>query len=330
MDNEQVSSIINTEINTENLGSDAGKKLTQTAQEIPQKKESVVKGILWILLSSFGFAFMGMMVRLSGDLPFMQKALFRNSIALFIALTSLVMEGRKNKSVYIIQKGAWIYLLLRSFLGSFGIFGNFYAVDRMNISDAAMLNKMSPFFSLLGSFIIMKEKPSLVGVLTLITAFCGALFVIKPSFDLTKLIPSIAGFLGGAGAGFAYACVRKLHKDFDINGKVIITFFSLFSCLISIPFFIIQFTPMTFVQVLCLLGAGAGAAVGQFGITNAYFNAPSSKISIFEYSNIIFSALMGFFAFAQIPDWLSFAGYFIIISSAAVNFFYNYKKAHKN
>lgn len=294
------------------------------------KQDNLGRGIVWITLSSFGFAMMGALVRAAGDIHFMQKVLFRNSIAFIIAFTTLIVKSQKNPLILQVPRPAWKYLVLRSFCGSFGIFGNFYAIGHMNISDAAMLNKMSPFASLLLSIFILGDRPTLFSASALVTAFIGALFVIKPTLNFTEFLPAMAGFLGGLGAGFAYAFVRKMHSKYDVASEVIITFFSLFSVIIAIPFFFIYYTPMTLSQLFILIGAGASAAVGQFGVTNAYFNAPSSKISLYEYTNVIFSAILGFMMFQQIPDTYSFVGYAIIIGAATVMFFYNRRKAEKN
>ena len=69
--------------------------------------------------------------------------------------------------------------------------------------------------------------------------------------------------------------------------------------------------------------AGVCAAVAQFCITAAYSNAPAKEISVYDYTQIIFAAGLGFLLFAQIPDWLSILGYCIIIAMAVVMFFYN-------
>lgn len=262
---------------------------------------------------------MGVFVHAAGDVPFVQKTLFRNLIAFFVALTMLLIKGRKDPSVIKIPRGSLKYLLLRSIFGSIGIFGNFYALDRLNIADAAMLNKMSPFFSLLLSMFILGEKPTLASVLSIALAFAGALFVIKPSMDFSHVIPALAGFAGGMGAGFAYACVRKCHT-YNVQGFLIIAFFSAFSLLCALPSTILFYSPMTSRQFLFLLAAGLAAAGGQLGITGAYFNAPSSKISIYEYTQIIFSALLGFFLFEQLPDALSLLGYTVIIGTAVFSF----------
>lgn len=295
-------------------------------QNSPQKTAvNMPKGIAWVIFSSFGFACMSMCVRASGDVPFMQKAMFRNLIAFVIAGTSLVTAGIKDKSVYYVPRPAIKYLVLRCVLGCLGIFGNFYAIGYMNISDASMLNKMSPFFTILASFLILGEKPTWISIVSLITAFTGSLFIIKPTFfftDPAQSFPALVGFIGGFGAGFAFACIRKM-RTYNVNSKMIITMFSLFSCILCLPNLILNFSPMTWQQTLWLIGAGVSAACGQFGITNAYFNAPSNKVSVYEYSNVLFAAILGFIAFGQVPDWASFVGYVLIIGTAVIVFIVN-------
>lgn len=66
--------------------------------------------------------------------------------------------------------------------------------------------------------------------------------------------------------------------------------------------------------------------VGQFGVTTAYYNAPARDISVYDYSQILFSAILGYIAFRQIPDFYSLIGYVIIISMAIIVFVYNKKK----
>ena len=156
-------------------------------------------------------------------------------------------------------------------------------------------------------------------------AFVGAVFVIKPSVNIIQSLPAIVAFLGGVGAGVAYTCVRKL-SSLKMTGAFIVLFFSAFTCLLSVPSMILDFTPMTLKQTLILIGAGLAAAGGQFGVTTAYYNAPARDISVYDYSQILFSAILGYIAFRQIPDFYSLIGYVIIISMAIIVFVYNKKK----
>ena len=285
------------------------------------------KGIIFLIISAFSFAAMALFVRLAGEINFVEKAFFRNAVSLIIALGFLIREGKEQgwESVAI-PKGALVFLFIRATAGSIGIFGNFYAIDRLVLSDAAILNKMSPFFAILFSIFLMKEKVRLVPMLAITGAFLGAMLVVKPSFNFTQTLPTLAGFIGGVGAGLAYSCVRKL-SSLKCNGKVIVLFFSVFSCLLSVPHMIMHWEPLSTYQLTVLILAGVWAACGQFAITAAYYHAPAREISIYDYSQIIFSASFGFFVFGMIPDWMSLTGYAVIISMAVLNFAYN-KKIH--
>lgn len=276
------------------------------------------KGVVCIIASAFCFALMNMFVRLSGDLPTPQKGFFRNAVALVFAVVMLLREG----DGFHIGKGNLKYLLLRSAAGTIGIVGNFYAVDHLDQADASMLNKMSPFCVILFSYLILKEKLTHWQVLAVITAFLGSLFVIKPTFSNLELVPSLIGLMGGIGAGFAYTQVRILGLR-GVKSTVIVAFFSGFSCLAMLPFMILDFHPMSLAQLIILICAGLAAAGGQFGITKAYTYAAGREVSVFDYTQIIFSTLIGFLVFDQLPDGWSFLGYTLIIAAAVFVFLYN-------
>ena len=277
------------------------------------------KGIIYICISALCFALMAAFVRLSGDLPTFQKTFFRNFVALFFAAGVLI---KKRIPLRLGEKKLVLPLIVRALAGTVGMIGNFYAIDHLVLSDASMLNKMSPFFAIVFSYIILKEKLTLFQLSAVIIAFGGSLLIIKPSLANVDLLPALAGFAGGMGAGLAYTCVHYLGQH-GVKGPLIVAFFSAFSCLFCLPFLIVDFTPMSVGQFFCLLGAGASAAGGQFTITAAYTHAPAREISIYDYSQLIFSTSLGFFIFGDIPDHWSFIGYAVIITMAVVNFIYN-------
>lgn len=159
-------------------------------------------------------------------------------------------------------------------------------------------------------------------------AFVGSLFVIKPSFSNAALFPSLIGLLGGLGAGVAYAMVRKLGQIGE-NKTYIVFFFSAFSCVVTLPYLLLAYEPMTWKQLLILVMAGLSAAGGQFGITSAYCYAPAKDISVYDYTQILFAAGLGFLLFAQIPDWMSLAGYLIIITMGVLMFLYQRRDGEK-
>ena len=265
------------------------------------------KGIMFIVISALCFAAMNLFVKLSGDLPAIQKSFFRNFIAAFIALAIL----KKSGVGFHIEKKNVPLLLLRAILGTIGIIANFYAVDHLLLSDASIIQKLAPFFVIIFSFLLLKEKVSKQQILSIIIAFIGMLFVVKPSFANSELFASLIAMIGAMSAGMAYTLVRMLSQR-GVKGPQIVFYFSLFSCLSVVPYLIFDFQPMTFQQIAYLLLAGIAAAGGQFAVTAAYSHSAGRDISIYDYSQVIFAALLGFIAFGQIPDYLSIIGYFVI------------------
>ena len=280
------------------------------------------KGILCILLSAFSWAAMGILVRLAGDVPSFQKSVFRNLVALAAAGIYLLASRTKVK----LKKGDVPWLLFRSVAGTIGLLGNFYALDRMMVADANMLNKLAPFFTVIVSVFLLKEALKLPQVLCILTAFVGTLFVIKPGMTGMPLGPALVAVLGGAGAGTAYSIVRYLQKR-GLPGPFIVFFFSAFSCVVVLPWVIPRYVPMEGWQLGYLLLAGCFASVGQFAVTAAYRFAPAREISIYDYSQIIFSTLLGILFLNQVPDGWSFLGYAVIIAASVAMFLYNGKKA---
>ena len=111
------------------------------------------------MLAAFGFSLMTFFVRISGDVPTMQKAFFRNAFAAIVAFFPLM----KSEEKFRIKKGCFGDIACRCIFGTSGLICNFYAIDRLGIADSNMLNKLSPFFAIILSIFILKETALLAG-----------------------------------------------------------------------------------------------------------------------------------------------------------------------
>ena len=268
---------------------------------------------------------MALFINLAGEMPVFMKAFFRNLVAIVMSYVMLARSPEKFK----IKKGSMPGLLMRASFGTIGILANFYAISNTNMSDAMMLNKLSPFFALLTSMIILKEAADGFQWAAILTALVGAVFVVKPSFLFGNLgvngsdvFPLVIALIGGICAGIAYAFLRKV----TVNGErpiIVVAFFSTFSCIILIPFIIFTYQPITPLQLFYCAMTGVAACFGQIFISSAYAACPAKEISIYDYSTVIFTALLGFFVLGEVPDWLSIVGYAIIIGASVLNYLYN-------
>lgn len=292
-------------------------------EESVQKGGTLGKGILCILLSAFGFSLMSMFVRLADvcggeQLPAVQKAFFRNFVAAVIAGWAFFRRPASASRNARLPQGVkeWGDMLCRCVFGTVGIVTNFYALSFISVGDSMALNKTAPFFTLLMSWVLLGQRMSLRQILCVSGAFIGALAVIKPGSGVFTG-PAFAGLAGGFAAGAAYAFLHKLGRA-GIDSAFIIFFFSVFSCVVCVPFIVCGFAPMTWMQTVVLLAAGASAALGQFGITWGYRFAEPRQVAVYDYTGIIFAALLGFLAFGQMPDLFSIIGFAAIIGMGLV------------
>ena len=276
---------------------------------------NILKGIFCIIIAGFGFALMSLFVKLSGDIPSMQKGFFRNIIAVFISSIPLIKHWKvinipKNKT-------GWLVLISRSVFGTIGLVLNFYAISHISLADSSIIQKLSPFIIIILSYIFFKEEMTRFQFFSIIIAFIGIILIIKPSGNDIISMGALAALLGALCAGIAYTCVRYLGTH-NISGEFIIFFFSSLSSLMLLPYLIFDYRSMSLYQLSMLLLAGISATIGQYGVTFAYKFAAAKNISVFDYSQVLFSGIFGYMFFGEFPDFQSLIGYIIVISVGIV------------
>lgn len=163
-------------------------------------------------------------------------------------------------------------------------------------------------------------------MVSIIIALIGAVFIIQPSMS-SDTGYALLGVLGAILAAGAYTVLRVLGSREKFY--TVVFYFSAFSTVALLPFFIFQYESMTFEQWIMLILAGIFAAFGQFGLTIAYSYAPAKEISIFFYSTIIFTAMLSIFILNEVPDMLSVIGYFIIFGASYYMYMKNRAPKHE-
>lgn len=281
------------------------------------------KGILSIIAAAFCFAALEALARLAGDIPSMQKCAVRNIVA-FLAVLPV---GLRRAPTFRVERRALPLLIVRCSAGTMALMLNFYAFDRMLLANAAMLQKTAPFFAVIFSIFLLGEKPQRLHWACVGAALAGCVFIVKPELSGVRL-PELAALCCGILSGFAYTCIRLLSEKYALNNHVIVVYGCLLSAVVTLPALIFHPQPMDAGQLALLIAAGLFAAGGQYAVTAAYVFAPAREISVYDYSQIVFSAAFGLLLFDQIPDGYSAIGYVVILSASIVMFVYNNRKAH--
>ena len=263
----------------------------------PRQKSERTLGILCILCAAFCFSLMSLFVRLAGNIPTMQKIFFRNLVAAIAAFVILAREGQGFR----IHKGCLGGHLTRSITGMLGMVANFWAIDHIGMADANMLNKLSPFFAILFSIFILREYPKKVDILSVLAAFIGAVFVVRPTAGIASL-PSLAGVLGGLGAGAAYTFRpadepqgRARAGDRDVFLRVHLR--------LRHPVLRFQL-PADEHEAVDLSAAGRlrRGRRTAFHYRRVPPRPGEGDLRVLDYSQIVYAALWGFLVFGEIPD----------------------------
>ncbi|WP_105616987.1 DMT family transporter [Vallitalea okinawensis] len=272
------------------------------------------KSILYMLISAFGFSLMGVFVKLTGDIPVIQKAIFRTSTIMIFSFIMLRVSNLQFKDIKHHK-----LLLMRSILGTVGILLNYYALDNLILSDANTLFRLSTVFLIIFCWIFLNEKLTLKQLLMIIVAFIGVVFIMKPALNVS-VIPYLVAILGAAFAAGAYTTLRALGGR--EHPLLIVFYFSVFTTVILGPYVILNYTPMSSTQLVYAILAGLCAGIGQVGVTVAYKLAPAKEVSIYNYFSVIFSGIFSIIIFDSVPDGLSIIGYIIIFGTS----YYMYKQ----
>lgn len=283
------------------------------------EKQNKKLAAFYMILSSFSFSMMQLLVKsTASDLPLFEQVFVRNSIVVLMMLYSLYKY--KNLDKLRVAKDARLALLVRSFCGFMGIVLFFNAMRSINLADAAALQKCSPFFVMLFSFIILKEKLTKAKVVAITTAFAGVLLIVKPQFN-SAVFPALLALCSAVFSGMAYTMISFMKNK--VHSHVIIFYFGLFSCIICFPLVLFNEIVVTPKLALTMLAIGILGGLGQTFLTSAYKLSVAGEVSIYNYSNIIFSASVGYFIFGEVLDWFSILGIVLIISSGIGVYVFN-------
>ena len=269
---------------------------------------NIPKAIGLLMLSALLFSLMGVCIRYaSHTVDNASIVFFRNVVGLFIFLPFILGKG----TAFFKTEKLWMHTW-RSVVGLIAMYGFFYAIAHLKLSNAMVFTYSSPIFIPLIAWLFLKEKMTASMLLAAIVGLFGVLFVAKPDagmFNQLSLIGLTASFL----AAMAFVTVRALTATEP--PERIVFYFCFFGTLISmIPMFWL-WRPYTLQELAFLIGAGLLANISQIVMSNAYKLAPAGQIGPVNYVAIIFAGIWGYFMWQEVPDLYSLVGFtFILIA----------------
>lgn len=255
-------------------------------------------------------------------IPQEEEEVFYRSIMIFI--TSIVIIFKTKASLFW-KKGNRFSLLGRDAFETLGAIASYFAVGHMILSNAVIISELCPFFIIIFSAVFLKEKFKSIHIIAILIAFSGMIFIVNPTNVHMAIIPASIALFGAIFNGLSYVLVRHLgHKE---KPKTIIFFMALTSLAFTVPSMLVDYVPLTSTDLLLLLAAGCAYSAAEVLGILAYKCAPAREISVFSYSDAIFSAVFLFLIFGKLPASIEYIGYILIITGAIILYIYNNKIA---
>ncbi len=267
------------------------------------------KGIVLALVSNALFVTVGVCVRyLSETIDVFQILLFRQLVFLIVLIPAIC----KNIDI-LMQPRLVRYHALRVVGAFFALLLGFVTVSNMPLAEATALGFTSVLFVALISGIFLKESVGKSRQLTLVVGFIGVILVVQPSFEKMTFIYTLTGLGAAMAAAVTVFCVRKIASlEPTIN---LLVYQALFVGLLAlIPSLFYWQWPTPAELTLLVLVGGISSIAQWFGVT-AYKIGEANVVSNVEYTKMIYSLMLGYFLFSEIPNMISLMGAVIIIVS---------------
>jgi len=256
----------------------------------------LVKAIVFLTCSAFLFSVMGVCIRFaSHTVDNATVVFFRNFVGLFIFLPLIFNKGISFFKTEKLWMHTW-----RSVAGLTAMYGFFYAIAHLKLSNAMVFTYSSPIFIPLIAWLFLKEKVTQSMLLAAAIGFIGVLCVAKPDSGLFNLM-SVIGLSASFLAAMAFVTVRALTQTEPPERIVIGTLISM------VPMFL-HWRPYTLTELGYLIAAGLLANTSQLFLSNAYKLAPAGQIGPVNYIAIFFAGLWGFIFWQEVPDLYSLLG----------------------
>lgn len=264
------------------------------------------RGLALLALSACLFALMGVLIRLASySVDNASVVFFRNLTGLIILLPIMLFKG----SSFIKTDKIWMHSW-RAIIGLMAMYGFFYAIAHLKLSNAMVFTYSSPIFIPLVAWLFLKERMNTLMWISAFIGLVGVVLVAKPNqgfFNLLSLIGIVSSFF----AAMAFVTVRALTTTEPVI-RIVFYFCLIGSLLSSIPMFW-HWRVYTAHEMLLLGGAGLLATVSQLCLSKAYSYAPAGKIGPANYLAIIFAGIFAALIWQEYPDSTSVIGMALIL-----------------
>lgn len=266
----------------------------------------LTRGAAFAVAAAAAFATMGALIKLAAtELPNPVVVFLRNGFGLLILAPWLLRPGLHGLATH-----RPLGHLIRVVVGLSAMYCYFYAIPRMHLANAVLLNYSQPLFIPFIAWLWLNERPPARIWPAVAIGFVGVSLILKPDAGLIAPI-GLVGLGSGLLAATAMVAIRRM-ADTEPTTRIVF-YFTTFATLISAgPAAATWQTPSP-AGWLLMLAAGGIATLGQLMLTRAYTLAPAAHVGSLIYAAVVFAGVYGWVLWGEAPDALGLLGTVLVV-----------------
>ena len=284
-----------------------------------------IKGLILIIIGMLFFIVQDTLIKLTvNDLSLLQILVFRASVGIIMLVAYLLY----TKQAIVFTSAHPFIAIFRGFFFFLGFLLFFISIGKISLAEATSLFFVSPLFITIFSYFILKTQIGINRIFSIFVGFVGVLLIVKPSFTNINIYMLFPVFTACTYA-LSMTLAKKTAGDDSLFQQTFHIYIgaliggSLFSTLIyyseinfiildnlNNPWIINDIKTVGMILIISVLGSfGIISLIAAYRDGNVLINAPA------EYLYLFFSVSIGYFTFNEMPDFYSFVGIFLIVTS---------------
>lgn len=269
-------------------------------------------GITLVTSAFFCAAVMSTLSKAASGVPPLLILFLQYAISFLVFVPSAAVAGRAGLKT----EHFWLQLF-RSLAGSVCQLLFFTAVGSIPLLDSVLLSNAAPLFIPIVIFVWFRKTVRPLVWASLVIGLAGIILIIKPGPQMFENPASLLALAAGFFSALALVATNKLAET-EPPTRILFYNFG-FSTLLLIPLALWAWKPLTAKTWLLLAGVGGFYALTQYLIILAYRYASAAELSPFNYTVVIFSGLLGWWFFGNVPDAMSIMGTVLICAGGILS-----------
>ena len=267
--------------------------------------------IALIIMSIAAFAISDAIVKwIADDFHFTQIILIRSLVAAPIALILLVRSGGFYRLGFINHR----IILMRVVFGTTSFVTFIQALKVLPLAETVAVSFAGPLFITALSVPLLAEKVGPRRWAAVLVGFVGVLVILRPGADVFQ--PAALWALASAGF-YALAAIATRKLAVAASTSAILVWVNTYVLVVMAVGVIVldAWVDPGWQDMALLLGFAVTSTIGQYMGVEAFRRAAPSLLAPFDYTALIWAALLGFLIWHDIPTWSLVAGSVVLVVS---------------